>query len=362
MAEAHNPKLRFGMSLQEATEHGFDPKIGNLAPLPAIDYGAVGKAAPMPQPTPADKLPSAYAVVITWANAEWAALQHVFCAGAMPMPYSNRTHGSWPGWEKYAVDLPAQRPSGWDYWGYTRLVNVGGKTVLLFKSNTHLDYPGAADLQAIIKRLIAEAKPAVILSVGTSGGTKLNDHIGTVRAVSAGTLYEAKEPPKSWPVYKNAWQGSNATLAIAGFGKLLFPVPSKASDLADLCAQFNSFYSTKYTLAELDPHGLNSGNTTPRIQNQTGGAASLLTTSSFVVGTTSGNYQAYTSIEMDDAIIGEACSDSHTPFGFVRNISDPVQNANLPAKMQGNWGSAVYDVYGLYTSYNGALAAWAMLA
>jgi hypothetical protein len=30
--------------------------------------------------------------------------------------------------------------------------------------------------------------------------------------------------------------------------------------------------------------------------------------------------------------------------------------------VQGNWGSAVYDAYGLYTSYNGAVAAWAMLA
>jgi len=81
-----------------------------------------------------------------------------------------------------------------------------------------------------------------------------------------------------------------------------------------------------------------------------------------VVGTTAGNYQAYTSIEMDDAIIGEACASSGTAFGFVRNVSDPVQSAALPAKVQGNWGSAVYDAYGLYTSYNGAVAAWAMLA
>ena len=30
--------------------------------------------------------------------------------------------------------------------------------------------------------------------------------------------------------------------------------------------------------------------------------------------------------------------------------------------VQGNWGSAVYDACGFYTSYNGALAVWAMLA
>jgi hypothetical protein len=49
-------------------------------------------------------------------------------------------------------------------------------------------------------------------------------------------------------------------------------------------------------------------------------------------------------------------------FGSVRNVSDPLQNAALPSDAQGNWGSAVYDVFGLYTSFNGALVTWALLA
>jgi nucleoside phosphorylase len=126
--------------------------------------------------------------------------------------------------------------------------------------------------------------------------------------------------------------------------------------------QFNQQYRTDYTLAQLDPNNLNMGDPEPQIEDQTGGAASLLTTSSFVVGTTAGNFAVYTSFEMDDAIIGEACAGTGIAFGFVRNVSDPVQNAALPEKMQGNCGSVVYDAYGLYTSYNGALAAWAMLA
>ena len=157
-------------------------------------------------------------------------------------------------------------------------------------------------------------------------------------------------------------KASDATLENANFNQLLFPVPTKASDLQTLCSQFNQHYRTNYTLAQLDPNGLNLGDVTPQIDDQTGGDASLLTTSTFVVGTTAGNYQTYTSIEMDDAIIGEACASSGTAFGFVRNVSDPVQSAALPAQVQGNWGSAVYDAYGFYTSYNGAVAAWAMLA
>jgi hypothetical protein len=65
---------------------------------------------------------------------------------------------------------------------------------------------------------------------------------------------------------------------------------------------------------------------------------------------------------MDDAIIAETCVAAGVQFGFVRSISDPVQNAALPVKMQGNWGSTIYDAYGFYSSFNGALAAWAMLA
>ena len=46
----------------------------------------------------------------------------------------------------------------------------------------------------------------------------------------------------------------------------------------------------------------------------------------------------------------------------MRNLSDPAQSPALPPKVQGEWGGAVYDQYGFYTSYNGAVAAWAMLA
>jgi hypothetical protein len=82
------------------------------------------------------------------------------------------------------------------------------------------------------------------------------------------------------------------------------------------------------------------------------------------VGTTAGAYQTYTTIEMDDAIIGEACAGSGIAFGFVRNVSDPVQKGALPAKIQVNWGSTMYDAYGFYTSYKGAASAsaWAILA
>lgn len=362
MENGHNPKLRFGMSLEQAKHASGQSGIANAPALPVVNYALVGKQAPGLLSTPEGALPRASAVVITWADAEWAALQHVFCAGDTTMPYSDRTRGSWADWQKYSKNLPSGAASSWTFWGEYRLVEVSGENVLLFKSNTHLDWPGAAYLVNLIKLMIAQVQPSVILSIGTAGGARPGDHIGTVRAVSAGTLFEPGEPEADWPEYGCGWKANDSILANANFKQLLFPVPSKTSDLETMTSRFNQQYGTSYTLAQLDPDGLNLGDATPQISDQTGGDASLLTTSTFVVGTTAGTYEAYTSIEMDDAVIGEACKSAGTQFGFVRNVSDPVQNAALPAKVQGNWGSAVYDAYGFYTSYNGALAAWAMLA
>lgn len=362
MANAHNPKARFGLTLQQARASASHFAIADAPPLPAVNFSAVGKTAPTLPTTPAGSLPKAAVVVITWAEAEWAAMQQVFCGGEATMPYSDRTRGTWPDWQIYSADLPAGAPNGWSYWGYYRLVQVGATPVLLFKSNTHLDFPGAKYLQALIELLVQQVAPTLILSIGTAGGTKPADHIGTVRAVSAGTLYEAGQPQSAWPLYANAWQGSNTILSAANFNQLLLSVPTRSADLQALCTQFNKLHNSSYTLAQLDPGGLNLGDPIPQIDNQTGSGTSLLTTPTFVVGTTDGIYQSYSSIEMDDAIIGEACAARQTAFGFIRNLSDPAQSPALPASVQGGWGSAVYDAYGFYTSFNGAVAAWAMLA
>jgi len=353
----HNEKKRLGTS----DETTFDPKITNTPDLPAIDYSSVGQAAPVLLTTPSGNLPQAEVVVITWAEAEWAAMQHVFCNGGSTMSYSARDESSWSGWQKYSQDMPSNPPSGWTNWGYYRLVQIQGQPVLLFKSNTHLDWPGETYLEDLIEKIIESVKPKLLLSIGTAGGAKTGDHIGTVRAVSAGTLDSGSG---TWPTYSNSWSAVWKVLQQSGFKKLLFPVPTTQSDLQSLCKQLNEYYSYKppYTLSQLNPHDLNMGSSSPAIDNTTGGSASLLTTSTFVVGTTAGTYDKYAVIEMDDAVIGNVCKGKNVPFGFIRNVSDPVQNAALPSGVQGNWGSAIYDSYGLYTSYNGALAAWAIIA
>jgi hypothetical protein len=355
------PQYRPARLFVTEKQKSFEPVISETPELPVIDWSGVGQAAPTLVSAGGSGLPAADAVVITWADAEWAAMQHVFCASGVAMPYSDRNTGSWSGWTKYAAGMPSSTAEGWDYWGEWRLVEIGGKRVLLWKSNTHLDFPGQSQLTAMMQMLIKEVNPGLVLSIGTAGGAMVGDHVGTVRAVSAGTLYEAGKAEGSWPVYANGWSAAQTVLHKAGLASLLLPVPTTEGDLQGLVTQFNTYYGTKYSIFDLDPGGLNAGDTHPKVVDETGGAVSLLTTPTFVVGTTAGTYGTYACIEMDDAVLGNVCKAAGVAFGFVRNVSDPVQSAALPAQVQGSWGSAVYDAYGFYTSFNGALAAWATL-
>ncbi len=334
----------------------FRPSISNTPDLPVINWAAVGKQAPQLLSTPA-QLPNADAVVITWADAEWAALVHVFCSSSTSMPYTKRNEGSWNGWLKYDQGAP----SGLDYWGYYRLVQVETSKVLLFKSNTHYaSAHGEQNLEALTTRFIQTVKPKLILSVGTAGGARPTDPVGTVNVVHTDVLYESNQPQNQWPSYSNPWKPNWTLVNKAGFKELLFAVPTTASDLASIGTQFNSFYSTTYPLSELNPSDLNMGANVPAINNLTPAGTALVTADSFVVATTAGNLASFACVEMDDAVIASAAT-GKTAFGSIRNISDPIQNAQLPEKFQGHWGEAIYTAYGMYTSYNGAIVAWAVL-
>jgi nucleoside phosphorylase len=351
------PIKRLGVTAVDAAEKG--PVIQNKPPLPVIDFGKMGKAAPGVPANPGS-LPTADTIVLCWAESEWAALQHVFVSGSQPMPYSDAGNSSWQGWSKLTTpNVPHGVQGG--YWGYYRLVTLGQKDVLLFKSNVHLDETnGQANLEQLVQLFADSVKPSLVLSTGTAGGARTGDPIGTVNVVNAGTLLE-KGDPATWPKYGNAWIPSWEVVQAVSLTQQLMAIPTTQADLQSLAQQFNSRYGKKYALSELDPNNLCTGAAVPAVKNLTPNT-SLLTATSFAVANTTGNYEQFACVEMDDAVIGEACKKAGLAFGFVRNISDPVQNAELPTKDQGHWGELVYEAYGFYTSYAGALAAWAILS
>jgi nucleoside phosphorylase len=343
----------------------FYPSVSGLPDLSAIDWDAIGNQAPILLDTPAEEMPEADIVVMTWASAEWAALQHVFVQSEVAMPYSDSSNGDWDGWQKYDLDMPyAPSSDDWDYWGYYRLVEINGKTVLLFKSNTHLDWPGEKYLEDLIRRINEYVKPELILSIGTSGGCRMTDNLGAVNVVNSGTMYDSDSdtPQSEWANYSNDYSPTWSIVTKDGFNSLLFPIPANDTNLQLIADEFNKSYGTDYPLSELNADGLDNPTALPILSNLTLDDTALLTASTFVVGTTSGEYSDFAVIEMDDAVIGKVCAAEGVAFGFVRNISDPAQNKDLHTDVQEDWGSAIYDVFGFYTSYNGALVAWAMLA
>lgn len=345
----------------ESQSGRFYPHLSHMPALPAIDYSDVGCQAPKILNTP-NLPPKADVIIITWTEAEWAAMVHAFTKGAEEMPYSDAFTSYWTGWKKYDQDLPYYTGSGWTFWGYYLLVEIGGQQVLLFKSNTHLTWPGQKYVEELIYRLIDDVKPNVIFSIGTAGGARLEDYLGTVNVVNAGTYYERSEPQSEWPVYTNDYVPNWDLIAGNGFEGLLFQIPTTPARLQTLANQFNTYYGTNYSLNELNALGLDNPTSLPAINNMIPQGTSLLTTVGFIVGTTDGQYADFAVIEEDDAIIAKIAKSQGTAFCFVRNISDPVQNAALPVEAQGNWGGAVYDAFGFYTAYNGAIATWGILA
>ena len=241
------------------SESEFSPKIQNTPALPAIDWSVIGQQAPTPLDTPSNDLPAADVVLLCWAESEWAATEHVFCTSGSSMPYTARNTSTWAGWQRYSKDLQKGAPSDWTYWGYCRLIQIGARRVLLFKSNTHLDWPGQSYLEDLIGRFVKDVKPSLILSTGTAGGARTHDHVGTVNTVHAGTLYSQSEPPSAWPTYSNSWAAPWTIIHHQGFARLLFPIPTTQSDLQSLCAQFNQYYKIHYTLGELDAGSLDMG-------------------------------------------------------------------------------------------------------
>ncbi len=346
--------------LETSAATRLQPKITHTPDLPAIDWKVIGRSAPRPLTTPSE-IPIAEVIVITWTDAEWAALEHVFCGSASEISYGSRTDDHWSGWQQYTKNIPTIK--GWPSWGEYRCLQIDASPILLFKSNTHLDFPGERYLEQLLGQLIASAKPRLVLSTGTAGGARTTDPVGTVNVTNAAMLSVSGQPlSRWWPSYKSSWRPDWTLASSEKFAQLLMPVPTRQSDLTDVCAQFNAFYKSTYILNQLNVGDLDMARSAPAINNLTAASVPLLSTNSFVVGNQRGNLESFACVEMDDAIVAKVCSAADVPFGFVRNISDPIQNASLPPEVQAHWAQAIYDAYGFYTSFNSALIAWAVLA
>ncbi len=357
-----------------------------MPPLPVVDWGSIGANKPK-LVTGTDWNPDTNTiqvdmVIMTWTSAEWAAFDHVFCNSDQEMPYAyyenEYWHDGWQyyhnGWDKIEGELTSKSPSKTHKaWGSARIVEFpsNGKKALLFKSDMHISTDGPdLPLRNMVQQLIDDFKPKFVFTIGTSGGSRVHDCIGTVNITNAARFdlsgeFEPKHYPFNHKTFENDWEPTGDLLDKLRNSDLLMETPVTESELEKLRSDNlkelkNPDTGEAYSLKELANAEIAPGQVPPKINHLPG--VPVLTTNGYVVGNTSGNYDYFAVMEMDDAVIGMISNENKVSWGVCRNISDPVQNAGINEGVQANWGGLVYGEYGLYTSFNGALAAWASVA
>jgi hypothetical protein len=352
------------------------PRLGPIAfPDQAPTTAPLGAV-----PPPGDPLPHADVVVITWTADEARALAHCFTPGTSFdkwYPYDRRYTDHYE--QQIRPGAPARLAK--------RLARympatVGHRSVLCVKSELHLNQDGIENKDAhgnglgtatlpvkdFFGQLIDETGASYVLTIGTAGSVVDDFGLGDVvitRAARFRCQEEFANEPFNHTTYESDWDVPTGRFTDA---------EALMTEVAPQLAQPpvgppSPAYPDDGTLAQ-------PAEVTARIHAD--GTAPLapfwpiLTTDYFEYGTTTNHLDAEGSgVEMGDAALGLAVSElpaaGRPKWLVVRNMSDPVINGNLPAKQyhlneQTTWAVGFYTAYGYYTSVNGAIATWAVIA
>jgi hypothetical protein len=152
-------------------------------PWPA---GLAPKTGPKPSGPPSSALPRADVLVVTWTVDEGHALSRVLTPGKDTRnDYASYTHNFATIASKMRKGCPALLAKRLGaYWTTT----VGGKTVVIFKSDSHLSQdvkklpPGNGTLPNfdVWRQIISEVQPRLVLTTGTAGGIGTKFEVGDV--------------------------------------------------------------------------------------------------------------------------------------------------------------------------------------
>jgi hypothetical protein len=351
-----------------------------------------------PTPQPAKKLPApsarlkpAEVLVITWTVAEQDALADVLTPGyGRKAKKSKNSPNIWYPYDRNYVKqyqprirngAPSRRNKILGSWQRTR---VGEREVLCFKSELHLNqdgirdkqHPGTATLPVrdLFHQLLDEVQPQIVLTVGTSGGVFSNHDLGDVvvtRAAKFRLQDEFKNEAFNHKKYFNRWtiptkHFSTATQLMKAYAdRLIEPAfgpptkryPFKGPPLTPSPANRPDI--------KLDGVKLPGQDEPPMPEFHP-----ILTTDYFEYGTSENRLDREgCAVEMGDAVLGLVCRErSDAPnWAVIRNLSDPVINADLPTtprplNMQTHWAVWYYQTFGYWTSVMSALATWAIIA
>lgn len=348
------------MLINIGSGHDIDFPDG-LAPTPApID----------PAPGPTDALPEADVVVITWTVDELAGLAHVLTPKVSPDHWYRYARN----FDQFAPKIrPAAPAANAKRLGSYLPTVVGSQQVLCMKSELHLNQDGVKTgegtatlpVKDFFLQIIAEAKPSLVLTIGTAGSVFESFGLGDVvitRSAKFRCHNEFRNEAFNGQSYRSDWEIPGGRFSDAE--RIMRTLSSELDEppFAPPTKRYR-YDGAPITSPGNQPQIRLDGRDMPEFHP-------ILTTDYFEYGTTANRLDKEgAAVEMGDAALGLACTELDSPphWAVVRNMSDPTINGDLPAKEfpineQTTWAVGYYTAYGRWTSTLGALATWGLIA
>ena len=303
-----------------------------------------------PKPSGTGPLPRADVLVVTWTVDEGHALSRVLTPGKDSRnDYVAYTHN----YDSIAALMSHGSPAVQAkrlgaFWTTT----IGGKQVVVFKSESHLSQDTNKRLPSndvlpnalVWKQIIEEVQPRFVLTTGTAGGIGKEFEVGDV-VVSSIVRFDSEKWLKSAP------------FGAANYHSL--PAATQYFDEAEVLFKANA--------QQLPPE-----NTRPPKIVQAGPtdlSSSVVTTDFFGFDTSDNHYKLWgfgDVSEMGDAVLGlvaQQLGSKAPPWLAVRNVSDPEINAaGQTLTQQANLAATIYKAFGRWSSVCSAIVCWALVA
>ena len=287
-------------------------------------------------------LPRADVLAVTWTVDEGHALSRVLTPGKdSHNDYRPYTHNFAAISKKMRAGCPAVEAKRLGAFWTT---SIGGKSVVVFKSESHLsqDGPGLAN-EDVWRQIIGEVQPKLVLTTGTAGGIGKQFEVGDV-VVSPIVRFDCISKFKKEPFHADHY----SSLA----PKTKYFAPAQKLFKAN-AAQLPKDNNRPPKIVRVAPSAL---------------ASSVVTTDFFGFDTSDNHYhlQGLGDVsEMGDAILGLVAKDmgAKAPRWLaVRNVSDPQIKAEGTLKQQAALAAQIYKGFGRWSTVCSAIVCWALIA
>jgi nucleoside phosphorylase len=310
-----------------------------------VDVKWPPKLAPKPpaslKRSSSEPLPEAEVLVVTWTVDEGHALSRVLTPGKDSRnDYLHYTHNFSEISQKMRHGCPALEEMRLGaYW----TTSIGGKSVVVFKSESHMsqDGPQLPNID-VWRQIINEVKPKLVITTGTSGGIGSQCEVGDV-IVSSIVRFDCISKFKSEPFAKEHYSSTAAKTKFFAAAKSLFKTN------ADQLPKDNTRLPK---IVVVGPAALKS---------------SVVTTDFFGFDTSNNHFklQGLGDVsEMGDAVLGLVVSEmpNKPRWLAIRNVSDPQIKAEGTLKQQEELAAQIYKGFGRWSTVCSAITCWASIA